>query len=162
MVLVALWILANTSAAAPPAFEDVEVGGIELLPQSLFGAALFIFEVDGRIDGRPRSGWGWIAVNHVPLEEIENFETDILGGEGEIWIGLRRYEVHVTGGELVLLDSKDPAIFDDLFAVRIEADLCRRAFFWTPLECAPHVFEGLLDHEPFPPTIGGVLDEADD
>ncbi|MGD9858251.1 MAG: hypothetical protein AB7U20_25195 [Planctomycetaceae bacterium] len=81
--IAALLAVSSMSVAAPPALY-VQVGGLELLPQSLFGAALFIFEVRGEVDGVQRRGWGWVAVNHKPLPAGEGDSSLIVGGQGAI------------------------------------------------------------------------------
>ncbi|MGD9856293.1 MAG: hypothetical protein AB7U20_15215 [Planctomycetaceae bacterium] len=153
VVMAALLAVPSTLAAAPPAL-NVQVGGLELLPQSLFGAALFLFEVRGEVDGAQRRGWGWVAVNHEPLPEAEMDSSFIVGGEGAIYIGLRAYDIEINGGLLTLTDLKDPAIFDDAFEVLMDATISRRG------QSAAHLFAGELDHEPFPPTIIGQLGVA--
>lgn len=153
LIAAALLVVPSVSVAAPPVLR-VQVGGLELLPQSLFGAALFIFEVRGEVDGVERRGYGWVAVNHQPLPETEGASAFIVGGEGEIYVGFRVYEVNVKGGLLTLTDIKDPATFDDEFSVLMDVDMTRRG------QTAAHRFAGVLDHEPFPPTIFGVLGPA--
>lgn len=152
-VLIALLASVNAAVAAPPSFEGA-INGRELLPQSLFGAALFVFEYRGLVDGRQRRGWGWIAVNHEELPAGEGETALIAGGEGEIFVGFRRYDVDVNGGLLTLTDIKDPDVFDDVFGVQLSVDICRRG------ECAEHLFDGELNHEPFIPTIIGGMTPA--
>lgn len=149
-ILLTLSFTARSAWAAPPALVG-KVTGIELLPQSLFGSALFIFEYKGTVDGKSRSGLGWISVNHEPLPDSLGETAAITGGEGAILVGLTRVRVDVNGGLLTLTDLKDSARFDDEFAVQLNVDLSRRG------ETATHVFSGALDHEPFPPTIEGSL-----
>lgn len=150
MVVGALLLVTDAGVAAPPVF-SADVSGIELAPQSIAGAAIFLFFVEGEIDGQFRRGLGWIAVNHELLPEAEGESSAITGGSGAIWVGLRRYEVAVTGGELILFDAKDPDIFDDAFVANMTVAISRRG------ESGEHLFMGLLDHEPFPPTIEGPL-----
>jgi len=136
--------------AAPPALVGT-VKGIELLPQSILGSALFIFEYKGTLDGKQRTGLGWMAVKHTALPPGLGETAEITEGEGAIFIGFTRLAVDVNSGLLTLTDLKDPDVFDDEFSVELDVNISRRG------ETATHVFTGLLDHEPFPPTIIGSL-----
>ena len=137
----------SVHAGSKPALNG-RIDGVELAPQSIAGAAVFVFEYRGRVNGRSRNGWGWIAVDHQPLNDV----SKIFGGEGEIYVGWERFRVRVTGGLLLLIAENNPAIFDDDFAVLLHAQISD----WRGRRC-DHVFKGLLTHAVFPPKIFGSL-----
>jgi hypothetical protein len=147
---IALFISTSARAAAPQL--DGAISGIELAPQSLVGAAVFVFEYHGVVNGQSHKGWGWMAVTHEDLPK-DLFESSLItGGFGEIYVGLRRFDVEVYSGLLTLVDDHNTARFDDDFAVEVSVDIGN--FF---SQTAAHGFEGLLSHVPFPPTIVGEL-----
>lgn len=151
IVGLALFLQVRPAVAAAPQL-DGHVSGIELAPQSLLGAALFVFDYHGFVNGKFRKGWGWMAVTHEDLPTDLYASSDITGGFGEIYIGFRRFDVEVNEGTLTLVDDHGTAAFDDDFEVLLSADISN--FFG---QTAAHDFEGLLSHEPFPPTIIGDL-----
>ena len=146
----------SPAKAAPPTFQG-GIAGIELCPQSVCGAAIFIFEYQGLVDGRLRDGWGWMAMNHDDLPDQLFGVSAITGGEGAIYIGHRRYRVSVNGGVLVLIGINNPFIFDDDFAVLVSIDICK-----SKRQCREHAFgnflqPGILSHQTLIPTIIGPL-----
>ena len=127
-----------------------QIDGFELAPQCGSHGALFVFGFEGELNGRPRSGWGWIEVLHDPLPELGG-STPIVGGRGVLWIGPRRFRINVMDG---LLTSRlsEPGVFDVV----------------APLDVSPrwggpvaHGFAGTLSHLTFPPTIGGSVAPID-
>jgi hypothetical protein len=151
MVMGFAWFVPDTSCAAAPRM-DGAIGGIELAPQSLVGAAVFVFEYHGVVNGKSRKGWGWVAVTHEDLPTDLFESSSITGGFGEIYIGLRRFDVEVYSGLLTLVDDHDTATFDDDFQVEFSVEISN-----VFGQAAAHGFEGLLSHVPFPPTIDGEL-----
>jgi hypothetical protein len=145
--------LSSASAAAPRL--DGLVTGVELASQAMVGAAVFVFEFEGLLDGKARSGWGWVAVNHEELPDVVGETALIVGGVGEIFIGTRRFDVDVNGGLLALTDPGDPDVFDDVFGLLLSVDICNRQG-----QCRAHTFEGALSHETFIPTIAGELSSS--
>jgi hypothetical protein len=150
-VAIALFAPVRSSFAAAPTF-DGGIAGLELAPQSVAGAAIFIFEYQGQVNGRPRTGWGWIAVNHDELPAEPGTSAVIFGGIGEIYIGVQRFKIDVNGGLLTLIDLNDPDVFDDDFGVLLSVDISNRQ-----KQSRAHDFEGVLSHEPLIPTIVGAL-----
>lgn len=150
-LLVALLVPMTSAVAAAPAF-DGDIEGLEVAPQSVLGAALFVFNFDGDFNGHHRHGWGWIAVNHDPLPVIEGDTADIVGGYGAIYIGIRSFDIDVNGGLLQLIDTHDTEAFDDDFGVYLSLEICN--FFD---QCRDHEFTGVLSHQPLIPTIVGTL-----
>jgi hypothetical protein len=152
---IALFAPVRSSLAAAPVF-DGGIAGLELAPQSVAGAAIFIFEYRGLVNGRTRSGWGWIAVNHGELPaDLEDDPAPIFGGIGEIYIGLQRFKVDINGGFLTLIDVNDPDVFDDDFGVMLSVDIANLL-----KQSREHEFGGVLSHEPLIPTIIGELAPA--
>jgi hypothetical protein len=147
-------IIAAPAAAAPPELEG-QISGIELAPQSLVGAAVFLFEYQGQVNGRDRKGWGWVAVVHQDLPEMEGGFSFILDGSGEIYIGVQRFNLDVKGGLLTLVDDHDTPLFDDDFEILLSVDIRNRIG-----QSKNHLFDGVLSHVPFPPTIDGDLAPA--
>jgi hypothetical protein len=142
---VALSAAGQAQAAAPQIAGKVL--GVELLPQFGSHGALFLFAFGGTLDGRPRTGWGWIEVKHDPLPDEGDY-ADITGGEGSMSIGLRRFDIDVIDGTLY----GEP---DDLFDVKAALKIGSQ---WGGF--ADHAFAGWLSHQTFPPTIGGSLTPA--
>lgn len=151
IALLLLCVSPSTVAAKPPLL-DGDITGIELAPQSLAGAAVFIFDFQGSVDGRNRRGWGFIAAKHADLPVVEGESSRIEDGFGAIFIGFQWYRVDVNLGILTLVDDHDTPDFDDDFHIILPADI--RGLFRGRRE---HVIEGVLSHVPFPPTIVGEL-----
>jgi hypothetical protein len=147
-LLIGLLAPVTTAVAAAPAL-DGGVEGLEVAPQSVLGAALFVFNFDGDFNGHHRHGWGWIAINHDPLPTADDPTADINGGFGAIYIGLRRFDVEVQGGMLGFMTV-------DNFDVLLWVEICN-AFD----QCRDHEFMGVLSHEPLIPTIVGSLYPVD-
>lgn len=149
LVLAAGW---HSAHAGKPVLKG-EISGIELAPQSIAGEAIFVFDYHGWVNGRLRWGWGWMGVKHEPLDEL----SEILGGEGEIYVGFQRFSVTVDGGFLKLIDENNPLIFDDDFGVMLFAHI---RDLWGRSNA--HVFKGVLSHAVFPPEIDGDLCPEED
>jgi hypothetical protein len=150
LALVTVSLATGPAKAAPPVVVGT-ISGFELAPQYLFGSAVFLIQFRGTLDGRSRTGIGLVSINHEALPTEVGGSSAIIAGDGTLVVGLTRLEVQVTGGLLTLVDTKDPDVFDDAFEVSMNLNLCNRS------GCGAHVFQGLLDHEPFPPTIKGTL-----
>jgi hypothetical protein len=151
LVLLGVAVFAPLTGRAAEPKLDGAIGGIELAPQSLVGAAVFVFDYRGLVDGRVRRGWGWMAITHEDLPTGGEVAM-ITGGFGEIYIGLRRFDVDVYLGMLTLNSDHGTTAFDDDFDVYLSADISN--FFG---QTRAHDFHGLLSHKPFPPTIVGQL-----
>jgi hypothetical protein len=125
-----------------------QIDGIELAPQAddYSHGALFVFGFVGQVDdGRTRKGWGWIEVFHDPLPEAGT-SADVLGGQGVLWIGLRRFRIDILpGGQLTA-----PYPFAGVYGVIAPLDISPR--WGVPVA---RVFDGELSHNYFPPRISG-------
>jgi hypothetical protein len=142
-VLSVLLLQPGTAQAAGPRLEGV-IDGIEICTQDMCGGAIFLFRFDGKLNGRRATGWGWVEVRHETLPDVG--EAGILGGEGELWIGFRRFclEVPQFGGTLA------GAWPDYEIGMQVNIrDLWGRT--------GVHGFVGLLSHQDFPPTIFGEI-----
>ena len=124
-----------------------QIDGFELAAQGGSHGAIFVFGFEGELNGRSRSGWGWIEVLHDPLPEAGG-STLILGGRGALWIGPRRFRIVVMQGVLTSRLA-EPAVFD------VTAPLDVAARRGGP---EMHLFDGTLSHLTFPPTIGGSVE----
>ena len=141
IVIVAM--LANSTAVAALPSDTGKILGIELCPQSVCGAAVFVFEFQ-ETSGRERRGSGWIALKHDPLPGVGDIAY-ITDGVGALWIGWQRFSVVGVTGCLYGDTS-------ELFEVYLQFDLCN----WRA-QCTPHEFFGGLSHETLIPMIGGDI-----
>ena len=123
---------------------DVDTFGLELCPQSVCGAAIFAGFLAGQVGSNPHAlGTFIVGVTHeTPLPDPGEVVA-LKDGAFELRVGLRRLRGIVSGG--TLLANVVPA---NTFTV--SADL-------TLENGAELRFEGLLDHNVFPPTIVGRM-----
>jgi hypothetical protein len=123
---------------------DTRTFGIELCPQSVCGAALFVGILQGRIGAYPNAlGTFAVAVNHGPLPEAAMDSTFVTGGAFEIKVGFRRLRGLVRDG--IIVNNGD-----NTFTVRANLEI-------TSGGGGTLVYFGILDHNVFPPTIAGTL-----
>jgi hypothetical protein len=141
-------LTANPAVAASPRVNGT-IAGIEICPQSVCGAAVFLFDFRGELNDRPARGFGWFAIVHQDLP-APDAKSDILYGTGVLTIGLHRLEIGVIGGHLYGAELID-MVGSDVFGVDAGLVIWNRRGQWRL-----HVFEnGLLDHETLIPTIEG-------
>jgi hypothetical protein len=132
---------ATARAVSTPVVQGV-VSGLELCEQAVCGSAVFVGAFFGQVGFNPRAvGLIAVAVNHDPLP-APGFCADITGGRWEMWVGFRRLRGGVTG-ELC-------ATFDNTFIVDTTLSVESGG-------SGQIAFNGLLDHNVFPPTIKGVM-----
>ena len=131
----------RTSEAVSVPFIHVNTFGIELCPQSLCRAAIFVGVLHGQVGANPNAlGTYSVAITHEPLPNPFEF-ADLTGGLFEFRVGLRRIRGVVVGGTLLNNDNNT---------------YTTRAFLLiTSGGSGMVVFEGLLDHNVFPPTVVG-------
>jgi hypothetical protein len=123
---------------------DARTFGIELCPQSICGAAIFVGILHGQVGANPHAiGTFAVAVNHGPLPVAEGDFTPITGGGFEIKVGFRRLRGAVTEG--VIVNNGD-----NTFTVKAKLEI-------TSGGGGSLVYLGVLDHNVFPPTIAGTL-----
>jgi hypothetical protein len=140
-VLVVALSAAPVRAQSAPVI-NVQTFGLELCPQSICGAAIFSGLFFGRVGSNPRALGTFIVgvIHETPLPEPGN-TIDLLGGQFELRVGLRRLRGEVSGG--TLLANPDNTFFVDAELTLQSGDQLR--------------FQGVLDHNVFPPTIIGGM-----
>jgi hypothetical protein len=131
----------NLSAQSRPAVVG-SVAGIELCPQSFCGFALFVGGFEGEINSRDAAGTFVGAITHEPLPGLYQ-SADLTGGQWTITANRRILQGAVTGGKIYNIDGTRFCV-EMTMAV---TDGGRGQLYFT----------GLLDHNPFPPTIGGIV-----
>jgi hypothetical protein len=114
--------------------------GFELCPQFICGFALFAGQFDGQLNSRPASGGFVAAVEHGPLPPLY-LTTPVTGGEWTITANHRIFSGDITGGYILNLN-------DTQYCVSMTLQM-------TDGGKGELYFTGILDHGPFPPTIGG-------
>lgn len=122
------------------------VAGIELCPQSICGAAVFVGLFRGQVGVNPLAlGTMAVAVNHDPLPDVEDAAA-ITGGFWQLHLlNGRRFVGAVTGGTLFNNG-------DNTYHVSVEMLL-------TSGGTGTLSFEGTLSHNSFPPTISGTISQ---
>lgn len=137
--------LRPAEAASIPVI-NVNTFGIELCPQSICGAAIFTGLLQGQVGGNANAlGTFLAALTHDPLPEP--YQTaDLTGGVFELRVGLRRIRGIVLPGGTLLNNG------DNTFAV--DATLVITSGGFGTLH-----FQGVLNHNTFPPTIVGTISQ---
>jgi hypothetical protein len=133
----------RSAEAASVPFIDVNTFGVELCPQSICGAAIFVGVLHGQVGANPNAlGTYAVAVTHDPLPP-PLAASAITGGVFEFRVGLRRIRGVVVGG---LLFNNGNNTFTTHATLLI-----------TSGGSGTVVFEGLLNHNVFPPTVIGQV-----
>jgi hypothetical protein len=122
------------------------VSGRELCEQAVCGSAIFVAAFAGSIDDRPAVGLALGGIRHDPLPTAEGECVDILGGTWAIRTLRRSIAGDVTGGQLCYVDG-------------IKYHVLGMSMDITEGGSGQAVFNAVLDHGPFPPTIKGVITE---
>jgi hypothetical protein len=118
---------------------------LELCPQSICGAAIFVGIYRGRIGLNPNAvGTVGVVVNHDPLPPVGEC-ADITRGLWEIQTLFRTIGGTAAGS---LCTQEGGLTFTVDVAMRITTGGQGRLYF-----------SGLLDHRPFPPTLTGDIDQ---
>ena len=137
-------VLASTATLAAqsrPSLSGV-VGGIELCPQYICGFALFVGQFQGELNGRDATGGFVGAITHEALP-APGGSAAITGGEWTITANRRVLSGEVAGGSIYNLNGTQFCV-----EMTMNVDDGGRGQMY---------FTGLLDHNPFPPTIGGIV-----
>jgi hypothetical protein len=135
---------ARPAQAASVPFINLQTYGLELCPQSWCGAALFVGILHGQVGSNPFAlGKYAVAITHDPLPD-PGAASAITCGVFEFHVGLRRIEGVVLPGGVLFNNG------DNTFAVRAVLFITRGG--WGTL-----VFNGLLNHNVFPPTVVGTV-----
>lgn len=131
----------SLSADSRPALAG-QVAGIEVCPQFICGFALFVGQFEGELNSRDASGSFVGAITHEPLPAV--FGTaDLTGGQWTITANNRVLQGRGGGGSIVNIDGSRYCV-----EMAMEVTSGGRGQLY---------FTGLLDHNPFPPTIGGLV-----
>ena len=149
VILLVLSGWARPAQAAIP-FIDVRALGIELCPQSLCGAAIFVGLLHGEVGPNPNAlGTFALAATHedLPTEQGEpaRLQPTGPGGAFDIRFGLRRIRGEVVTGFIF-------RVFDD-----VGIDTNTFIVFALLLTSEGDLIEAdvLLDHNVFPPRVSG-------
>ena len=130
---------APARAAALPSI-DAAAFGIELCPQSVCGAAIFAGVLSGRVGTTPAGGTFAVAVTHEALPDPFQ-QSKVTGGVFSLRLNGRDIHGAVTGGTLENLGNNTFQVTMTLAAT----------------DGRILTFEGILNHNVFPPTIVGHL-----
>ncbi|HET9369874.1 MAG TPA: hypothetical protein VFO19_06485 [Vicinamibacterales bacterium] len=146
MAVLAMGIIAagtsRLEAVSTPVIQG-GVSGIELCPQDWCGVAIFAGIFQGRVGANPNAfGFMIVAVNHTPLQPNPGGVSTITNGVFELNFGLRR----VRGGVGGFLVNNG----DNTYSVHTTLPIVSGA-------TGSLAFDGILDHNVFPPTIQGPI-----
>lgn len=124
---------------------NVNTFGIELCPQFLCGAAIFTGVLHGQV-GANNNAFGTFAVAVTHEDLPDQFQTAaITGGAFELRVGLRRIRGVVNEG--ILYNTGE-----NTFVVRAVLEIRSGG-------SGVVFYEGLLNHNTFPPTIVGRISQ---
>ena len=145
-VLVATLLLAAVPVAADsvPVIEG-SIAGVELCPQSICGSAIFTGQFTGLVNWRAERGVFLGAITHDPLPEPDG-SASITGGLWLIRTPRRTLSGYVMPGGRLTNNG------DNTFTVDMTMVLLRGGVGTLH-------FSGLLNHNPFPPTIIGTVSQ---
>lgn len=149
-MVVALAALLFVTAGAAPAHAstpaiNVNTFGIELCPQSVCGAAIFAGILQGQVGADPNAfGTFTVAITHDPLPEPGQLAA-LTGGVFEFRVGTRRIRGVVVGGTLLNNGDNTYTVQAVLLITRGGSGLLQ--------------YQGLLNHNDFPPTVTGTVTE---
>ena len=146
VILLTLGTGAGAAEAASVPVINVTALGIELCPQSVCGAAIFTGILQGQVGGNDHAlGTFAAALTHAPLPDPYQ-QADITGGVFEFRFGLRRIRgVVLPGGKL--FNNGDNTFLVDA------------TLFITSGGAGTVHFQGVLNHNTFPPTIIGTVSQ---
>jgi hypothetical protein len=150
--LVSVAILFVLTCGARPAhaqsipFINIDTFALELCPQSICGAAIFVGVLHGQVGLNPHAiGTFSVAITHDPLPPNEGDVAEITGGVFEFRIGLRRIRGVVLPRVSGIRNNGD-----NTFGIRAVLAI-------TSGGAGILIHEGVLNHNVFPPTeIGRV------
>lgn len=142
-----LFLIASLSAHAVshPAITGT-ISGVELCTQDLCGQAVFAGDFVGFVNKQGTSGVFLVQVTHGSLPDQAGGTTPITGGSW--WIRTEKDKIFsgtITGGTLTFNG-------DNTFTVVLAMQL-------TGGGHGTLTFNGLLNHNVFPPTIGGTISQ---
>ena len=133
------------SADSHPALSG-GAAGIELCPEFICGFALFVGQFQGQVNSKTASGGFVAAVVHDDLPPVgEN--AAITGGQWTITAGNKAFSGDIASGNILTLPGGTQ------FCITMTLEV-------TTGGNGELYFTGLLDHGPFPPTIGGFVTQS--
>ena len=139
---VALLAVPGTSRAASTSVAG-SVGGVELCPQFVCGAAIFIGAFEGTVDGLDETGGWWVAVRHDELPRPGQ-SAQIVGGQWGMTLDGRSVRGGVvTSGTITNIGNKAFVVVPRLAIHEGGAGALALSI--------------LLDHAPFPPRVHGSV-----
>jgi hypothetical protein len=125
-----------------------QIQGVEVITQDLGGRAVFLFRFTGKVDGRRRTGFGIIGLNHQSLPSDPTASAAILAGDGTVYAGFRAYSISDVEGSITV-NMSGPFLLIFPLQFNVEADLL--------INDAPHRFSGILRHDTLPFSLQGQL-----
>jgi hypothetical protein len=136
------WVRPADAASIP--IINVNTFGIELCPQSICNAAIFTGLIHGQVGANNGAlGTFAAALTHAPLPEPGDTAA-LTGGVVEFRVGLRRIRCVVLPGGTLLNNGNNTFTVDaTLFIISGGIGTLH--------------FNGLLNHNTFPPTISGPV-----
>jgi len=121
------------------------VFGVELCPQSVCGAAIFVASFNGLVNARPAVGTVSVAVKHDTLPALGQ-SSDVTGGFWSLQLlSGRKFSGKVTDGSIFQYDT-------DLFQVSVNMQI-------TSGGTGTLGAVVILSHRMFPPTITGAISQ---
>jgi hypothetical protein len=124
-------------------YMNVATYGVELCSQDICGAAIFAGALSGQVGNNPRAlGAFVVAVNHDPLPAPFQ-SAAITGGSFDFKVGRRHISGVVTGGTLFNNGN-------NTFTVHADLEI-------TSGGNGTLAYDGLLNHNVFPPTVIGTV-----
>ena len=141
-LVAALFLVPSSLHAADSTNLVGTVAGVELCPQIVCGAAVFVGRFEGSLDGTAGDGRWWVTVNHEELP-LPGEQAPITGGQWGMVVGDRGLNGVVTSGSI--LNNGDGTF-------TVTPRLGVRAGGEGTLSLAI-----LLDHGWFPPSVEGSV-----
>lgn len=122
------------------------ISGVELCPQSICREAVFAGNFAGLVKAKPTAGVFWAGITHEDLPTTEGDTAAITGGSWLIRTRTRVFTGAIEDGGYLTYNG------DNTFTVHLTMDLDTGGK-------GTLTFDGLLDHNPFPPTIVGFVSQ---
>ncbi len=136
---------ARPAQAASIPFIDVRAFGLELCPQSLCGAAIFVGLLHGQVGFNPHAlGTFAVAITHDELPDTAGEQVAITGGLFDFRFGLRNIRGIVLPNGVLLNNG------NNTFSVGANLFITEGGFGLLKAEV-------LLDHRVFPPTVTATV-----
>jgi len=142
-VLACVLLMAPLPAIAGPAITG-GVSGLELCPQSICDEAVFAGAFVGKVNTKPTTGAFWTGITHDDLPTVAGQSTAITGGTWMIRTKTKVFTGVVQPGGTLTYNG------DNTFTVSLTMVI-------TSGGSGSMQFTGILDHNPFPPTIVGTI-----